>query len=115
MDYRALETKFPESRQEQMGSFNRKFAETDRKASQVVFNTAVEAIQDVKTGNLTTFMQAASLTTGLGKSTSAYAFIATFPQHDPEVSAAYVVPTIIMAEEAQLIKPRQSAAFSPCL
>ena len=101
MDHRFLEHQYFQMRERQVRLHGRSLTAMDRKASQVIFNTAIQAIENVKTGNRTTCMQAVSLSTGLGKSTSAYALIATFAQHDPQFSAAYVVPTIKMAIEAQ--------------
>lgn len=101
MDYGSLKTQFIQTRQEQMQQYERDFTETDRLASQVVFNAAIDAIENVKTGNRSTCLQAVSLSTGLGKSTSAYAFIATFAKYDSDFSAAYIVPTIKMGEEAK--------------
>lgn len=101
MNYRLLEDKHIEMRREQMRQHGREFTEIDLNVSKVIFNTALQAIEKVNAGIHDTCMQAVSLSTGLGKSTSAYALIAAFAKHNPSFSAAYVVPTIKMAEEAQ--------------
>lgn len=101
MNHRFLENRFIETRKQQIKLFNRDFTAMDLQVSEIMFNTAVAAINNVKTGNRETCMQAVSLATGLGKSASAYALIATFCRNDPHFSAAYVVPTIKMAMEAQ--------------
>ncbi len=101
MNYRSLESKYIKTRQEQMAMYGRPFTEMDKKASDTIFNAALQAIENVRTGSRHTCMQAVSLATGLGKSTSAYALVATFAQQDPRFTAAYVVPTVKMAIEAQ--------------
>lgn len=96
-----LERQYFQTRETQMNLYGREFTEMDRKASQVIFDTALVAMDNVRSGKRTTCMQAVSLSTGVGKSTSAYAFIATLAKADPQFSAAYIVPTVKMAMEAQ--------------
>ncbi|MBI1890445.1 MAG: DEAD/DEAH box helicase family protein [Burkholderiales bacterium] len=101
MNYRFLKDQFIETRKKQAAQHGRDLTNMDYQVSEIMFETAIQAISNVKTGNRQTCMQAVSLGTGLGKSTSAYALIATFAKNDPEFSTAYVVPTIKMAIEAQ--------------
>lgn len=101
MDYRFLENKYFETRKKQIQKFGRDMTEMDKAASEVIFNTAITAIQNVRQGNKEVCMQAVSLGTGVGKSSSAYALIATFAKYDRNFSVAYVVPTVKMAIEAQ--------------
>lgn len=101
MNYRNLEKEFFETRKQQMDIFGRELTEMDIKVSQVMFESVLKAVENVRSGNRRACMQAVSLSTGLGKSTSAYALIATLIQQDPTFTVAYVVPTAKMAEEAQ--------------
>jgi hypothetical protein len=70
-------------------------------AGDVVFSTACEAADDVKHGRADVAMRSVSLATGVGKSTAAYAFIATMARVDRTFTTAYVVPTIKLAIEVQ--------------
>lgn len=97
----SLEKAYFGKRWEQMELFDREFTPIDQKASQVIFDAASRAIKEVDRGTKQSMMHVVSLGTGLGKSTSAFAFIATKASLDPEFTAAYVVPTIRMAIEAQ--------------
>jgi hypothetical protein len=101
MDYRTLEDEFYSMRKKQMGLHQRELTPIAHEVSQLVFETANRAIENVARNNKLPCMQAVPLSTGLGKSTAAYALIATFALHDPSFTAAYVVPTARMAEEAQ--------------
>lgn len=101
MDYRFLKHQYYETRNHQLALHGQSFTTTAKAASDVIFDSAIEAITNVDSGRRSKCMQAVSLSTGVGKSTSAYALIATFAKHVPSFSAAYVVPTIRMAIEAQ--------------
>lgn len=101
MNYRFLKQQFIKTREEQMRQFGRELTSIDLKVSDVIFDAAIEAIENVRSGNKNICMRAVSLSTGLGKSTSTYALIATLAKHDPNFSAAYVVPTVKMAIEVQ--------------
>ncbi len=96
-----LQNHYLATRRRQMNLFGREFTDIDAKASLVVLDAAMRATTEVKRGTGHSMMQVVSLGTGLGKSTSAFALIATLARLDPEFTAAYVVPTIRMAIEAQ--------------
>jgi hypothetical protein len=65
------------------------------------------AMSNVASGNNKIYMQAVSLGTGMGKTTSASAMLAAAALNDPHFSAAYVVPTARIGEEVQqLIEAR---------
>ena len=101
MDYRFLSTRFYEMREQQIQQHRRAMNSTDTHVSKIVLEAALESIQNVQNGIRSTRVQAVPLGTGLGKSSSAYALIAAFAMNDLTFSAAYVVPTIKMAIEAQ--------------
>ncbi|MES2832859.1 MAG: hypothetical protein V4695_12815 [Pseudomonadota bacterium] len=101
MDYRFLSDRFHEMRAQQINQHGRAVNSTDKQVSEIVLQASLKAIQHVQAGTRATRMQAVPLGTGLGKSSSAYALIAAFAMGDMSFSAAYVVPTIKMAEEAQ--------------
>jgi hypothetical protein len=101
MDNRYFEQKFLETRKRQIDLHGRELTELDLQVSNVMFKTVTKAVEQVRSGSRRTCMQAVSLSTGLGKSSSAYALIATLVQEDPQFTAAYVVPTARMGMEAQ--------------
>ena len=74
---------------------------TDEAAEKSVFDVAMAAMKAVAIGGQDKALRAVSLPTGYGKSTSAWAFIATMAQEDPEFSCAYVCPTARLCEQAQ--------------
>lgn len=90
-----------QKREQQMQQFGRKFTQLEYQASLVVFDACQRAEKAVRTGSRSTSMQVVSLGTGMGKSTSTYAYIAERALRDSAFSAAFVVPTIRMAIEAQ--------------
>lgn len=92
---------FLKMRERQAALFNREQTPMDFKVTDVMYGAGTKAMDNVSSGRTDVCMQAVSLSTGLGKSTSAYAFIASAYQRDPKFSAAYVVPTVKMAMEAQ--------------
>lgn len=101
MDYRFLSDHFYKMREQQIHQHGRSVNSTDQHVSKIVFDAALKAIENVQQGIRKTRVQAVPLGTGLGKSSAAYALIAAFAKNDQSFSAAYVVPTIKMAIEAQ--------------
>lgn len=101
MNQQNLKHHYLATRRHQMHLFGREFTDSDVKASLVVLDAVTRAAAEVERGTKHSMMQVVALGTGLGKSTSAFALIATLAQLDPEFTAAYVVPTIRMAVEAQ--------------
>jgi hypothetical protein len=101
MDYRFVKSRYLELRRQQASMQGRELTPIDHAAGDVVFNVAALAAMEVASGCSEVAMRAVSLSTGTGKSTSAYAFIAACAQAHSDFSAAYVVPTVKMGEEAQ--------------
>ena len=101
MNHEELKQLFDGHRAHQVAKFGREMTPTDRAAGDVVFNAAVAAVEDVRLQRRDVSMRTVSLATGLGKSTSAYSFIAAATKLDSEFSAAYIVPTIRMGLEVQ--------------
>ncbi len=101
MNLHNLQNHYLATRRHQMHLFGRELTEIDAKASLVVLDAALRATAEVERGTSHSTMQVVSLGTGLGKSTSSFALIATLARLDPKFTAAYVVPTIRMAIEAQ--------------
>lgn len=68
-----------------------------------MYTVTCDAMNNVSSGDNRVYMQAVSLGTGMGKTTSACAMIAAAALTDPYFTAAYVVPTARIGEEVQLL------------
>jgi hypothetical protein len=96
-----LKQVFDELRLKQADLHRRPLTNFDKHSGDKIFEISMKAINDVSNHNHKAPMQAASLPTGSGKSTSAYALIAANALLDEDFSAAYIVPTVKMGIEAQ--------------
>jgi len=103
MNYHDLHTHFLEIRSKQAESFGKKETKLDKNVSEVTYTATCNAMSNVASGDNRIYMQAVSLGTGMGKTTSACAILAAAALTDPHFSAAYVVPTARIGEEVQQI------------
>jgi hypothetical protein len=109
--HQALFREFNKVRDEQAARQGRQLTDVNSQAGRVVFETGVNAVQDVhqyvSSGQFPRYvMRVASLATGSGKSTSAIALVAAYCRvYDGKLlprdnfSAAFVVPTVTLAKE----------------
>ena len=116
-DIGRLHLAFVEMRAKQAQLLGRTLTPTDEAAGRVIFDTAIAAARDVQDDCHNVAMRSVALSTGTGKSTSAYAFMAAAARVDPEFSAAYIVPTVRMGIEAQdgieaLLGPESAVLWS---
>lgn len=101
MNFDHLSKCFYEMRERQIKMHGRVVSNIDMRVSEVVLDAALAAMSGVQRKENDALIHAVPLGTGLGKSSSAYALIAAFALNSFEFSAAYVVPTIEMAIDAQ--------------
>lgn len=73
---------------------------TDHTATDVILKAATLAMQDVADNERRIAFRVVSLPTGAGKTQGALAFMAAGYTSDPTFTAAYIVPTIRLADEA---------------
>jgi hypothetical protein len=103
MNYHDLHTRFLEIRSKQAESFRKVETKLDQVVTEVIYAATCNAMSNVASGDNRVYMQAVSLGTGMGKTTSACAILAAAALTDPHFSAAYVVPTARIGEEVQQI------------
>jgi len=103
LNYEILRARFLELRSEQAASFGKEETQIDKQVSEVMLRATWDAMSNVSSGDKKIYMQAVSLGTGMGKTTSASAMLAAAALIDPHFSAAYVVPTARIGEEVQLL------------
>lgn len=101
MNYQKLKEEFHSLRAQQAASFGKPMTKTDDLVSEVIFQAVTSAMTNVAAGGGQYYMQAVSLGTGMGKTTSACALIAAGARVDAEFTAAFVVPTARIGEEVQ--------------
>jgi hypothetical protein len=102
MNATALYDMYVETRQQQAARKHVPiYTPMDEAAGRIVFNVAMHAMDAVRQDSHDVAMRTCSLGTGAGKSTSAWAFVATLAKADPEFTCAYVVPTAKLGMEAQ--------------
>lgn len=101
MNYEKQQACFLKLRSEQAASFGHQETKIDKQVSEVMLRATWEAMSNVALGDNKIYMQAVSLGTGMGKTTSASAMLAAAALTDPHFSATYVVPTARIGEEVQ--------------
>lgn len=101
---------FMANREQAAARFDRTLTDFDRLISDRMFEAAYRAMGQAEDGRFAHFetgeypeaqVEAVSITTGGGKSQSAYALIAAAASLDSDFTAAYIVPTVKMGIEAQ--------------
>jgi hypothetical protein len=101
MNYDHLYACFVEIRTEQAASFGKVRTKIDEQVDEVTFKATCNAMSNVATGEKKVYMQAVSLGTGMGKTTSSCAILAAAALSDPHFSGAYIVPTARIGEEVK--------------
>jgi hypothetical protein len=101
LNYEALRARFLKLRSEQVASFGNEETKIDKQVSEVMLRATWDAMSNVASRDNKIYMQAVSLGTGMGKTTSASAMLAAAALTDPHFSASYVVPTARIGEEVQ--------------
>jgi len=93
-----LHKAFLAAREEQITSHGRKVSSFDRAIGNAVYRAASLAMKDVRDNDHSKRFRVVTAPTGSGKSCSAYAMIAAGFRSDPTFSAAYIVPTVALAD-----------------